>query len=291
MVTDIRNNEHLITIDMGKGIGLISGHTKKVGNTVGFRNSASNNGQTQGYRVYQPIVRNPQTAAQAEQRAKTAAINATYSHLKMIIDRGNESLPYGNRSRCAWLKKAFKAELIPWFQRDVNPYMPVCCELTHGSLNSIFYEVSEDYLIIFADHVHNEDTIDTVSDFSTHIKQAFPFLRDGDQITFVAVGEQSWSMFTKVMSIVIDENDDTQVNGFDCMEGQIAWECGVGDACYAVIVSREGAAGKHLRSTANLIGWSNIVQNTPYNSASKSAAIASYQTSQSANNDWQEDSQ
>lgn len=276
---------------MGKGIGLISGHTKKVGNTVGFRNSASNNGQTQGYRVYQPIVRNPQTAAQAEQRAKTAAINATYSHLKMIIDRGNESLPYGNRSRCAWLKKAFKADLIPWFQRDVNPYMPVCCELTHGSLNSLFYEATEDYVIIFADHVHNEDTIETVSDFSSHIKLAFPFLRDGDQITFVAVGEQTLSMFTKVMSIVIDENDNTQVNGFDCMEGQIAWEPGFDDACYAIIVSREGAAGRHLRSTEVLHTWSGIDREAPYNATSKAAAIASYQTSQSANTDWQEDSQ
>lgn len=274
---------------MGKGIGLISGHTKKVGNTVGFRNSASNNGQTQGYRVYQPVVKNPQTAAQAEQRAKTAAINATYSHLKMIIDRGNESLPYGNRSRCAWLKKAFKADLIPWFQRDVNPYMPVCCELTHGSLNSLFYEATEDYVIIFADHVHNEDTIETVSDFSSHIKLAFPFLRDGDQITFVAIGEQSLSMFTKVMSIVIDENDNTQVNGFDCMEGQIAWDPGFGDACYSIIVSREGAAGRHLRSTEILHTWSGIDREAPYDATSKSAAIASYQTSQSANTDWAED--
>lgn len=276
---------------MGKGIGLISGHTKKVGNTVGFRNSASNNGQTQGYRVYQPLVKNPQTATQAEQRAKTAAINATYSHLKMIIDRGNESLPYGNRSRCAWLKKAFKANLVPWFQRGVNPYMPVCCELTHGSLNSLFYEVSEDFVIIFADHVHNDDTIDTVSDFSSHIKQAFPFLRDGDQITFVAVGEQTMNMVTKIMSIVIDEIDDTQVYGFDCREGQIEWYAGFSDACYSIIVSREGAAGRHLRSTEVLRTWSGIEREAPYNDTSKSAAIASYQTSSSANTDWQEDSQ
>lgn len=276
---------------MGKGIGLISGHTKKVGNTVGFRNSASNNGQTQGYRVYQPIVRNPQTAAQAEQRAKTAAINATYSHLKMIIDRGNESLTYGNRSRCAWLKKAFKADLIPWFQRDVTPYVPVCCELTHGSLNGIFYGVTEDYCIIHADNVSSSTQIETIGELTAFLFTAYPSLKYGDQLTLVAIGEENLKMKTIITSFILDPNDDEPAEQFSCLQGKILWEPGLGDACYAVIVSRQGAGGKHLRSTANLIGWSNIEQNAPYDSASKSAAIASYQTSQSANTDWQEDSQ
>ena len=276
---------------MGKGIGLISGHTKKVGNTVGFRNSASNNGQTQGYRVYQPIIRNPQTAAQAEQRAKTAAINATYSHLKMIIDRGNESLPYGNRSRCAWLKKAFKAEVIPWFRKTQSPCYPVLCELTHGSLNGVWYEATEDNCIIYADSVTSTTHIETIGDLTQFLITAYPALRNGDQLTFVAAGEENEQMKTFITSIILDPNDDEPAEHFSCIQGKIFWEPGISDACYAVIVSREGAAGKHLRSTANLIGWGNIVQNAPYNSASKAAAIASYQTSQSANSNWQEDSQ
>ena len=274
---------------MGKGIGLISGHTKKVGNTVGFRNSASNNGQTQGYRVYQPVIRNPQTAAQAEQRAKTAAINATYSHLKMIIDRGNESLPYGNRSRCAWLKKAFKAQVIPWFQKTQSPCYPVLCELTHGSLNGVWYEVTEDNCIIYADSVSSSTQIETIGDLTQLLITAYPALRDGDQLTFVAVGEENQQMKTIITSIILDPRDDEPAEHFSCLAGKIFWEPGLGDACYAVIVSRQGAGGKHLRSTANLMGWSNIEQNQPYNDTSKSAAIASYQTSQSANTDWAED--
>lgn len=274
---------------MGKGIGLIAGHTKKVGNTVGFRNSASNNGQTQGIRVYQPIVRNPKTAAQAEQRAKTAAINATYSHLKMIIDRGNESLPYGNRSRCAWLKKAFKAEVIPWFRKTESPCYPVLCELTHGSLNGVWYEVTEDNCIIYADSVSSSTQIETIGELTQFLITAYPALRNGDQLTFVAVGEENQQMKTIITSIILDHLDDEPAEHFSCLQGKILWEPGLGDACYAVIVSRQGTGGKHLRSTANLMGWSNIEQNAPYNDASKSAAIASYQTSQSANTDWAED--
>lgn len=289
MVTDLWNNEHLNTHNMGKGIGLISGHTKKVGNTVGFRNSASNNGQTQGYRVYQPVVKNPQTAAQAEQRAKTAAINATYSHLKMIIDRGNESLPYGNRSRCAWLKKAFKAEVIPWFPKTQSPYYPVLCELTHGSLNGIWYEVTEDNCIIYADSVSSTTTIETIGELTTFLGTAYPSLKYGDQLTFVAVGEENQQMKTIITSFILDPNDDEPAEQFSCLQGKILWEPGLGDACYAVIVSRQGAGGKHLRSTANLMGWSNIEHNAPYDDTSKSAAIASYQTSRSANTDWAED--
>ena len=74
---------------MAKGIGLIGNFKGKVGNTVGYKLTASNNGQTQGIRVYQPIVKNPKSAGQAEQRAKLLAVNATYRALKKVIDRGN----------------------------------------------------------------------------------------------------------------------------------------------------------------------------------------------------------
>ena len=81
---------------MAKGIGLIGNFRGKVGNMVGYNLKDSNNKQTQGVRVYQPVVKNPKTYAQAEQRAKLSPINATYRALKPIIDRGQESKAYGN---------------------------------------------------------------------------------------------------------------------------------------------------------------------------------------------------
>ena len=274
---------------MAKGTGLYGNFNGKIGNTIGYKIAQSRNRQNQGVRIYQPSVGNPKTAAQAEQRARVAAVQGTYTMLRNIIDRGNERKPYGYASRVEWLRNAYRSEIFPWYQKGAHIALPVICQLTVGSLNSLSYEVSEDYVIIFANHVQKEDTIDTVSEFSTHIKQAFPFLRDGDQITFVAVGELNMNTVTKVMSIVIDETDETQVNGFDCMEGQITWDCGIGDTCYSIIVSREGAGGRHLRSTEVLRTWSGLEIEPPYDAASKAAAIASYQSAGAANSDWSED--
>lgn len=276
---------------MGKGIGLISGHTKKVGNTVGFRNSASNNGQTQGYRVYQPIVRNPQTAAQAEQRAKTAAVNATYRALKMIIDRGNESLPYGNRSRCAWLKKAFKAEIIPWFEKDTIPYAPVICPLTFGSLDNIDWSPREDYISIFAHDIPQEEHLEDIGGVSYWIKKYNPFLKDGDQLTFIVMGWDGTTLITDIFSFIIDVTSGEGIDRFSVGRDRIVYESPRTSGVACIIVSREGAGGKHLRSSSSIKAYANIQREVPYDSASKSAAIASYQTSQSANSDWQEDSQ
>lgn len=291
MVTYLRNNEHLITIDMGKGIGLISGHTKKVGNTVGFRNSASNNGQTQGYRVYQPIVKNPQTAAQAEQRAKTAAVNATYRALKMIIDRGNESLPYGNRSRCAWLKKAFKAEIIPWFEKDTIPYAPVICPLTFGSLDNIDWYPGEDYISIFAPDIPQDENLEDIGGVSYWIKNYNPFLKDGDQLTFIVMGWDGTTLITDIFSFILDVTSGEGIDRFSVGRDRIVYESPRTSGVACIIVSREGAGGKHLRSSSSIKAYANIKREVPYNNTSKSAAIASYQTSQSANTDWQEDSQ
>lgn len=276
---------------MGKGIGLISGHTKKVGNTVGFRNSASNNGQTQGYRVYQPIVRNPQTAAQAEQRAKTAAVNATYRALKMIIDRGNELLPYGNRSRCAWLKKAFKAEVFPWFEKDTIPYAPVICPLTFGSLDNIEWYTTGDNISISAPDIPQDEHLDNIGDLSIWIKKYNPFLRDGDQLTFIQMDWEEKNLVTDIFSFILDETSSESIDRFYVSRDRIIYESPRIAGLASVIVSREGHGGKHLRSSSSIKTYLGVQNNPPYDSASKSAAIASYQTSQSANSDWQEDSQ
>lgn len=274
---------------MGKGIGLIAGHTKKVGNTVGFRNSASNNGQTQGYRVYQPIVRNPQTAAQAEQRAKTAAINATYSHLKMIIDRGNESLPYGNRSRCAWLKKAFKAQVIPWFEKYTIPYAPVICQLTFGSLDNIDWSTDGDAISISAPGISQDEHLEDIGAVSYWIKQYNPFLKDGDQLTFITMSWDDTTLITDIFSFILDEESGEGIDRFYVGRDRINYESPRVNGLASVIVSREGANGKHLRSSSSIKAYLGLENYPPYDSASKSAAIASYQTSQSANTDWAED--
>lgn len=275
---------------MAKGIGLIGNFKGKVGNTVGYKLSASNTGNTQGIRVYQPIVRNPKTSAQAEQRAKLAPINATYRALKMVIDRGNEGLPYGNKSRLAWLKKAFKPAQMPWFVKGAIINQPVLCELTRGSLPSIVKIADSNENISISADVTTAATT-KLGALSTALLAKYPFLKDGDQITLVGIESVNDNMFTYVDSFVLNTASADAIPSFLSVtdvaveygrtEGELMAGC--------VILSREGANGEHLRSTESLdqMAGYGSTHTTP---EAKAAAIESYQNAASANADWAEES-
>lgn len=275
---------------MAKGIGLIGNFKGKVGNMVGYKLSDSNTGNTQGIRVYQPIVRNPKTSAQAEQRAKLAPINATYRALKMVIDRGNEGLPYGNKSRLAWLKQAFKAEHMPWFVKGAVIKNPVGCLLTKGSLPSFEYSIEVEQMDIQVTGVTSETAVNTIGAVSTALKAAYSFLKDGDQVTFVQIGDIGGVLQAGVMSIVIDSTSTVATDAFSASAGAISvnvlptWSAG------AIIISREGANGEHLRSTESILIDATNTGAAPYDATSKAAAIESYQNAAGSNADWAEES-
>ena len=274
---------------MAKGIGLVGNFKGKVGNMVGYKLSDSNNGATQGIRVYQPVVKNPKTSAQAEQRAKLAPINATYRALKMIIDRGNEGRPYGNKSRLAWLKQAFKAEHMPWIEKGKPINYPVSCLLTKGSLASLTYTVATDVIEISAAGVTTDTSVATIGAVSTALKAAYPFLKDGDQITIVQGGNQQGSLGFDVFSFVIDTTSVVATTLFSAESGSIHYESENGGEAGAIIVSREGESGQHLRSTENLGIDATLVDERPYNELAKTAAVQSYMASSSVNSDWAEE--
>lgn len=275
---------------MAKGTGLIGNFKGKVGNTVGYKLSASNNGQTQGIRVYQPIVKNPKTAAQAEQRAKLLAVNATYRALKMVIDRGNEGLPYGNKSRLAWLKSALKSTQMPWVIKGGVVKFPVGCPLTKGSLSGVDIITGDDEFFISASGVKSETAMTTVGAFSTAMKAAYPQLRDGDQITIVIVGQRGDILASDVKSFVIDTTSSVATDAFSADNNKIAVDSNLYKIGGAVIVSRQGDNGEHLRSTAGLEIYKAALTEAPYDATSKAAAIASYQSSAATNSDWAEES-
>lgn len=275
---------------MAKGIGLIGNFKGKVGNTVGYKLSASNTGNTQGIRVYQPIVRNPKTSAQAEQRAKLAPINATYRALKMIIDRGNEGLPYGNKSRLAWLKQAFKAQNMPWFVKGATPDFPVVCQLTKGSLVGVNYFISGSAIKIEANGLTDETDVTTIGKLSTALLGAIPSLRAGDQITFVALQPVNGQLSAKVFSFVINTEDATSQTLIEVESNSVFMDAFDETGFGAVIVSREGANGEHLRSTTTLLATSSATDVAPYDADSKTAAIESYMAAAGANSDWAEES-
>ena len=274
---------------MAKGIGLVGNFKGKVGNMVGYKLSDSNTGATQGIRVYQPVVKNPKTAAQAEQRAKLAPINATYRALKMVIDRGNEGLPYGNKSRLAWLKGAFKAENMPWIEKGKFVNFPVGCLLTKGSLQSLGIAITDEFIQIPAPGVTADTSIATVGAFSTVLMAGNSFLKAGDQLTFVvAENVENYNDFS-VFSIVLDTTSTEALTGFTGATGQIKYEAADVIGACAVIVSRQGDNGEHLRSTETLKIATAVAAAAPYDATSKTAAVESYMSSAAVNSDWAEE--
>ena len=275
---------------MAKSIGLIGNFKGKVGNTVGYKLTASNNGQTQGIRVYQPVVKNPKSAGQAEQRAKLLAVNATYRALKMVIDRGNEGLPYGNKSRLAWLKGALKANQMPWIKKGEMVTHPVGTLLAKGSLPGIQYTGDDSSVKIIATGLAQGQKLTTVGGVSSALMSVYPSLKTGDQITFVFVSGGADALNAKVESIVLDTTSAVAVSNWE--EDADALIVHGPDGCFAeaIIVSREGDNGEHLRSTAELKIWSDKLNAAPYDAASKAAAIASYRASAATNSDWAEES-
>lgn len=275
---------------MAKGIGLIGNFRGKVGNMVGYNLKDSNNKQTQGVRVYQPIVKNPKTYGQAEQRAKLAPINATYRALKMIIDRGQEGKAYGNKSRLAWLSAAMKAFNGGWFEKGAAIKAPAIVPLTKGSLPNITGVTISEIGIVLDDGPLEGTTFSTIGALSVALLAANPKFKSGDQITFVGVGSDSQSFNAQFDSIVIDTTsteslpDDLGVN-----EGTLIYTPSVGTIIAAsIIVSREGDNGQHLRTNASLIAGSEYPATT-MGDAAKEAAIKSYMAAGS-NVDWAEES-
>ena len=275
---------------MAKGIGLIGNFKGKVGNMVGYKLSDSNTGNSQGIRVYQPIVKNPKTSAQAEQRAKLAPINATYRALKMIIDRGNEGLPYGNKSRLAWLKTAFKAEHMPWYVKGAQVKCVVPTQLTKGSLPSLNYDNTTGILNINVEGVSGEASAATIGGVSAILLAAYSTLKAGDQVTIVIAKANNSGLDCSAHSFVINTEDATPQDLLS-LKGETLQIDNDGDKVfYSVIISREGANGEHLRSTEFLEGYAGIYTSAPFDATSKAAAIESYQSATSANADWAEES-
>ena len=275
---------------MAKGIGLIGNFRGKVGNMVGYNLKDSNNKQTQGVRVYQPIVKNPKTYAQAEQRAKLAPINATYRALKAIIDRGQEGKTYGNKSRLAWLSSAMKEFYGGWFGKGETIAYPALVTITKGSLpfKPVFND-DENVLTLKISGIDDSDS--TIGAVSKKLIAAYSGLQNGDQLTFVSIYDVNGNLSAKFDSFILNtESADTLPSWLTIPrpENLVAWSGDSNCVAIAIIASREAANGQHLRSTASLTTTDNY-DNSLLEDAAKDAAIKSYMAG-STSSDWAEES-
>lgn len=270
---------------MAKGLGLIGNFRGKLGNAVGYQLKDSNNKQTQGVRVYQPVVKNPKTAGQAEQRARMAVINATYRALKSVIDRGQEGVAYGNKSRLRWLSDAMKSFNGAWYEKGALIGNPALVPIAKGSLGAPVYAMNGEDVAITCGGVTTSSDVTTIGKVSAALKVGYPNLKDGDQITIVELGPINGALSAEVFSFLIDTTDNTAIDIISAADDQLLVGLGAFATCGAVIVSREGESGQHLRSNATIVVNAAVAEDAPFNAAAKKAAIASYMTA-GASVDW-----
>lgn len=274
---------------MAKGTGLIGNFKGKVGNMVGYNLKDSNNKQTQGIRVYQPVVRNPKSYAQAQQRCIMKPINDFYRALKPVISRGQEGKAYGNASRLAWLKNVMKGFNGPWIEKESPDKYPVECLIANGSLGVIPVETGTDNVILIGDGVAALTAPTTAAGLLETLQTIGIDAREGDQITIVlgvpASEGAAISYGIKIQSFVLDSEDvetfdffsvaDFNSKKFLSVKGMDSLVGG------AVILSREGLDGQHLRTNSAFVRFDSSHNSSQY----KAAAIASYMTA-GANTDW-----
>ena len=274
---------------MAKGIGLIGNFRGKVGNMVGYNLKDSNNKQTQGVRVYQPIVKNPRTFGQAEQRAKMAPLTYTYRLLKLIIDRGQEGKAYGNKSRLAWLSQAMKAFDGAWFNKGEEINVPSIVPISKGTLpiSDMVTAGAGGVSYQFATAAQSAPT--TIKTASEALIAGGSGIQNGDQITFICIagGNNQFGLFT--FSFIVDTTDTSALpSGLTATTSKLRFDTGESGACAgAVIVSREGSNGQHLRTCSRLYAGAQYPSSRLF-AAAKTAAIHSYMASGS-NVDWAEE--
>lgn len=274
---------------MAKGTGIYGNFNGKIGNTVGFKIAQSRNRQNQGVRIYQPSVSNPKTAAQAEQRARVAAVQGTYTMLRNIIDRGNERKPYGYASRVEWLRNAYRSEIFPWYPKGARIAAPVICPLTFGTLPELDWSADEDFIVLNAPDIPEDENLEDIGGVTYWLEHYNTFLRDGDQLTFVTLNYEGTETDIDIFSFILDKDSGEGIDRFDVYRGTIRYESPIVNGIAAIIVSREGAHGEHIRSSSALRPYNSLVTMTPYDAASKTAAIASYQSAGAGTSDWSED--
>lgn len=286
---------------MAKGIGLIGNMSGKLGNTVAYRLKNSNNRETQGFRVYQPNVTNPQTDQQLDQRVKMAVVTNEYRALRDVIRRGQQSFPYGDASRRAWLSMALGADFVgPYLDKgDKSPLPMPNVPISVGGLP----EVNTDY-VDNDGHVRTSLAMSRVSDdtiggLSRILLDDNAWLQQGDQLTFVmccptnlGVSDPSTGFYYyQVVSIVLDPSSTVSLMTLPLTARQ---DADLGTMYFAddnesavagaVIVSREGPAGEHLRSTARF-GFADVLTNY-YASLNPAQARRSYKKGITAEADW-----
>lgn len=273
----------------------------KLGDAVGYNVANSSDGIKQGWRIYQPVVSNPQTDGQIDQRIKLAAVNNLYRALKPIIQRGWENHKYGDESRRAFLKKALGASFVgPYLEKGSTLAVPIeGVPITYGSLTPVTVECSSGFALLTNVPFPDEAGGTTIGDLSSLFVNA-NLAQQGDQVTIVLAsinGAGTVSYLTRSFYVDPGSADNiVEVLGFDISSenydgglvlGIEVSVAGLNITHFAAMVSisRDGETS-NLRSYAEF-DMTSAFRSYFYGSSSQvERAKASYRKKQSADTNW-----
>ena len=278
----------------------------KLGDAVGYNVTNSNDKDKQGWRVYQPVVSNPQSDAQIDQRVKLAAVNNLYRALKPIIQRGWENHKYGDASRRAFLKRALGSAFTgPYIEKGSTLAAPIeGVPITYGSLPAVVVDCpGAGTMPILMSVQLSPDfvSLSTIGQVSAQFISSGT-AQEGDQVTFVFgwVPDTTSYVVYKEISFIVDPSDsrstedtlgivftDTEVEGtarlaIDEFSGFVYSGY---EYCFLCSVSRNGE-NTNLRSYAEFTMTAAFRAMFYDNTEQNAAAKRSYRRQQSADSNW-----
>ena len=244
-------------------------------------------------------VRNPKSNGQIMQRMKFAAVQTILRYYRPYIERGQQGVTYGKKSRNAWLSRVLAGEQLYTNKGNTN-ILPWQFPLTNGSLTPFEYDYDGYCENLKFPYSSTPDTYETLQDATIIANN--PQLAEGDQIAVVVMADIDGTYFISHASHILNGETtlyaDMQAKGISLNEMTRGYEPdedeederynilafqptnGAIVGC-AVILSRLNG-GVFERSTQEF-----KTQYTP-TSAFKDACIDSYRDASQTSTDWPE---
>lgn len=275
---------------MGKQISVLN-IKGKVGNVVGYSYLDSKNQKAAGMRVYQGDVKNPQTDAQARQRARMLPLTSFYRLMADVIKRGYQEVGYGQPSRRIFMRDNMKSFEGPWLPKGSIAAIPGPYIIARGSLVPINVSAVSATAATTDLGVGAVANVATIGELSSALMANNTDIQIGDQMTFIMgalITGSTPSVVYRVKSIVIAPDDNTSLPFTATITGgNLLFSVGLKAdevACAAAVIQSRDGGYSHLRSFAQLAVNASAL-GAYFGNAAVEKAVSSYQT-ETATNDW-----
>lgn len=187
----------------------------KLGNVVGYQNTASDKTNNSFYRERATTVKNPKTQKQATQRAKVKPAAAFYSAFENILNHA--FLPSGRavKNRNKFMQRAMKLNQVPDVRRDDN-YLPVLpYQVSEGNLGLDFMTIpgnSPSPIHLKFEYFGGlfSASSASLSTFSSTVINLNPGIVNGEELTFLAIVARKDNPYIRraeSISVVLDTTD------------------------------------------------------------------------------------